>query len=69
VIPKYASTKFANTSPASNITNKKVQLTRVKDEIKFIFRKKEKKKNIYSRTVQSPSESCARMEWSLGYHS
>ena len=42
VIPKYANTKFANTSPAAHITNKKAQITRIKDEVKFLYKKKEK---------------------------
>jgi hypothetical protein len=42
VIPKYANTKFANTSPAAHVTTKKAQITRVKDEVKFLYKKKEK---------------------------
>jgi hypothetical protein len=42
VIPKYASTKFADTSPAAQVTTKKAQITRVKNEIKFLFKKKER---------------------------
>jgi hypothetical protein len=39
VIPKYASTKIADTSPAAQVTNKKTQITRVKKEIKFLLKK------------------------------
>ena len=42
VIPKYANTKFANTSPAAHITTKIAQITRIKDEVKFLYKKKEK---------------------------
>ena len=35
MIPNYA-------PPATNITSKKVQTIRIKDEIKFLYRKKEK---------------------------
>ena len=45
VIPEYDNTKFANTSPAAYITTKKTQITRVKDEVKFLFKKKEKLKH------------------------
>jgi hypothetical protein len=42
VTPKYANIKFPNTSPSSQITTKKVQITRIKDEIKFLHKKKDK---------------------------
>jgi hypothetical protein len=35
-------TKFANTSPAAHITTKKAQITRIEDEVKFLFKKKQK---------------------------
>ena len=40
VIPKHASIRTANTSPASQVTAKEVQVIRIKDEIKFLFKKK-----------------------------
>jgi hypothetical protein len=42
VIPKYAQIKVPNTSPASRNTTKKIQIMRIKDEIKFLYKKKEK---------------------------
>ena len=42
ITPKYAKIKVADTSPASQTTAKKAQLTRIKDEIKFLYKKKEK---------------------------
>jgi predicted RNase H-like nuclease (RuvC/YqgF family) len=45
VIPKYAKIKIPYTSPATNITQKKTQIMRLKDEIKFLYMKKEKLKN------------------------
>ena len=42
VIPKYGNLKFINTSPVSQVTTKKAQVIRTKDEIKFLFKKKEK---------------------------
>ena len=42
VIPKYANLKLKNDSPASQVTSKKAQIMRIKDEIKILFKKKEK---------------------------
>jgi hypothetical protein len=42
VIPKYTKIKFGNSCPAALVTTKKAQITRIKDEIKFLFKKKEK---------------------------
>jgi hypothetical protein len=40
VIPKYARLKFTNTSPVAQVTANKAQIIRVKNEIKFIFKRK-----------------------------
>ena len=42
VIPSYANIKFQNPSPVAQFTSKKLQTTRVKDENKFLFKKKDK---------------------------
>jgi len=42
VIPKYANLKFTNNSPVSQVITKKAQVIRIKNEIKFLFKKKEK---------------------------
>jgi len=42
VFPKYANLKFTNNSPASQVTTKKAQTLHVKNEIKFLFKKKDK---------------------------
>ena len=42
MIPKYAKIKFGNSSPAALATTKKAQIAWIKDEIKFLFKKKEK---------------------------
>jgi len=42
VIPKYARIKIPFTSPASVTTQRKSQILRVKDEIKFLYSKKDK---------------------------
>jgi hypothetical protein len=44
MIPKCVNIRIANTSPASQTTAKKAQLIRIKDEIKFLYKKKEKLK-------------------------
>jgi hypothetical protein len=41
VIPKYADTKFQNTSLAAQCSSKKTQITCIKDEIKFLYKKKD----------------------------
>ena len=38
VIPKYANINIPYTPPASNITQKKIQTIRLKDEIKFLYK-------------------------------
>jgi hypothetical protein len=42
VIPNYAKIKILYISPATNITQKNVQTIRRKEEIKFLYMKKEK---------------------------
>jgi len=41
IVPKYASIKIPNTSPTSKMTQKKVQITRMKEEIKYLYKKKD----------------------------
>jgi len=41
VVPKYAQLKITNTSPASHSTAQKMQTMRIKEEIKFLHKKKE----------------------------
>jgi hypothetical protein len=42
VIPNYAKFKIPYTSPASQVTQKKIHIIRIKDEIKFLHKKKQK---------------------------
>ena len=42
VIPKYAQIKVPFTSPASMSTQKKMQISRIREEIRFIYKKKDK---------------------------
>jgi hypothetical protein len=44
LIPKYANIKVPNTSPAADYTSKKVCNIRIKDEIKFLYKKKQQLK-------------------------
>jgi len=37
--PKYAEIKIPYTSPAARFTQKKAQITRLKEEIKFLYKK------------------------------
>jgi len=41
MIPKYAQIKIPNTSPTSHNTAKKIQIMRIKYEVKFLYKKKE----------------------------
>jgi hypothetical protein len=42
IIPKYAKLNVPNTSPAAQMIKKKIHITRIKDEIKFLHKKKQK---------------------------
>ena len=42
ITPKYVNIKIANTSPASKATTKKAQIICIKEEIRFLFKKKGK---------------------------
>jgi hypothetical protein len=41
ITPNYINIRIANTSPAAIVTTKKAQKIRIKEEIKFLYRKKE----------------------------
>jgi len=63
ITPKYAKVKFTNTSPASQTTAKKAQLIRIKDEIKFLYKKKEElNQKLYETHLQ------AAKEWGKTWH-
>jgi hypothetical protein len=48
LIPKYYNIKVPNTSPAAYYTSKKVRNIRIKDEIKFLYKKKQQlNKDLY----------------------
>ena len=42
IVPKYANIRVPNTSPAAHKTQSKAQITQIKEEIKFLYKKKTK---------------------------
>jgi len=57
VILSYADIKFHNTSPVAQFTSKKAQISRIKDEIKFLFKKKEKlNRELYEHHLKAAKE-------------
>jgi len=42
VVPKYANIRIPHTSPAANVSLNKIHKIRIKDELKFLYKKKEK---------------------------
>jgi len=57
VVPKYAQIKIPNTSPTSLNTTQKVQILRIKEEIKFLHKKKEQlNRELYTRHLQAAQE-------------
>ena len=65
VVPMYAQLKIPNTSPASRSTAQKMQTIRVKEEIKFLHKKK---RTIKPRAIQTPLASRTRMGQSIVCH-
>jgi hypothetical protein len=62
ITPSYAKLKIPRTSPAARFTQHKAQILRVKDEIKFLHRKKPDKQ----RNAESSSTSGKRMGPHMG---
>ena len=63
IIPNYAKIKVQNTSPAAKLTSKKAQTTRMKDEIKLLFKKKDKlNRELYEHHLK------AAKEWGTMWH-
>ena len=57
VFPKYANLKITYTFPATHITQKKIHTIRLKDEIKFLYKKKEKLNNdLYNTHLKAAQE-------------
>ena len=63
VIPKYAYIKVSYTFLATRITSKKVQTIRIKDEVMFLYRKKEKLNTDLHRIHLQASQ-----EWSNSWY-
>jgi len=65
VIPKYANIKFQNTSPVAQFTSKKAEIKRIKDEIKFLYKKKENlNRELYERHLKA-AKPWGRMWYSI----
>ena len=63
VIPNYAKFKIPYTSPASQVTQKKIHIIRTKDEIKFLYKKKQKlNRDLYDVHLK------AAQEWGNMWH-
>jgi hypothetical protein len=45
ITPAYANIKLPNTSPAACTTQKKIHVMRIKDELRFLYKKKQKLNN------------------------
>jgi len=57
IIPNYAKLKFQNISPAAQLTSKESQITRIKDEIKFLFIQKDKlNRKLYEHHLKAAKE-------------
>ena len=57
VTPKYAQVRIPNTSPASQNTAHKARIMRIKDELRFLHKKKETlNKELYKRHLQAAQE-------------
>ena len=57
IIPKYANIKIPYTSPATHAKQKKIHTIRLKDEIKFLYKKKEKLNNdLYNIHLKAAQE-------------
>ena len=63
VIPKYARVKVSYTFPASVVTQRKTQLLRVKEEIKFLYMKKDK-----LNVLLYKAQIHAALEWGGCWH-
>ena len=63
IIPKYANLNVPNTSPAAQMTKKKIHITRIKDEIKFLHIQKQKlNTELYNAHLK------AALEWGNIWH-
>jgi len=58
IIPKNVNIKIGNTSPTAQVTTQKAQITRIKDEIKFLYRKKEEIKGIVYKCILTIKMMC-----------
>ena len=58
IITNYANVKIPNTSPAARTTQKNIHTMRIKDEIKFLYKKKQKlNKDLYNESSELEPET------------
>jgi hypothetical protein len=63
LIPKYANIRIPHTSAACKVTQRKAQTIRVKEEIKLLYKRKEKlNTSLYNIHLQ------AAKEWGNSWH-
>ena len=69
--PTYAKIKVANTSPAAIFTQRKTQILRIKDEIRFLYKKKlQLNKQLYhSHLTAEVTHNNINKHMDLKYHS
>jgi len=65
IVPNYANIKIPHTSPATQVTQKKVQIIRIKDEIKFMYRKKQKLKNDLYKIHLKAAQEWGNMRYTI----
>jgi hypothetical protein len=65
IVPNYANIKILHTSPATQVTQKKVHITRIKDEIKFLYRKKQKLNNDLYKIHLKPAQEWSNMWYTI----
>jgi hypothetical protein len=57
LVPNYANIKVPSTSPASKTTSQKIHIIRIKDEIKFLYKKKQQlNKDLYHIHLKAAQE-------------
>jgi len=60
IVPNYANIKVPHYSPATLVTQKKIHFIQIKDEIKFLYKKKQKLNNdLYKIHLKAAQEWCS----------
>ena len=56
IVPSYANIKLPNTSPASRNTQRKIHSMRIRDEIIFLYKKKQLNNTLYKIHLKAAQE-------------